>query len=146
MTAWHDSMTKNHKQSLLSIDMKTKVVQHVPVINISTWHMTAWHDSMTNNHKQWLLSVDMKTKVVQHVPVINIWVKSCRTGKKCFKWPNLTLTPRDVLAKPFILQTWVFYPVGLLSPGHLHKDWQLPGTIFKGWKVSLEFWHLGVLG
>ena len=61
-----------------------------------------------------------------------IWVKSCRTGKKWFKWPNLTLTPRDVLAKPFILQTWVFYPVGLLSPGHLHKDCQLPGTIFKG--------------
>ena len=42
MTAWHDSMTNNHKQWLLSIDMKTKVVQHVPVINISTWYMTAW--------------------------------------------------------------------------------------------------------
>ena len=79
MSAWHDSMTNNHKQWLLSIDMKTKVVQHVPLINISTWHMTAWqhdmtawHDSMTNNHKQWLLSIDMKTKVVQHVLVINI--------------------------------------------------------------------------
>ena len=75
-----------------------------------------------------------------------IWAKSCRTGKKCFEWYNLTLTPRVALSKPFILQTWVFYLVGLLYPGHLHKNLQLPGTIFKGWKVSLKFWHLGVLG
>ena len=47
MIAWHDSMTNNHKQWLLSIDMKTKVVQHVPVINISTWDMTAWLDIST---------------------------------------------------------------------------------------------------
>ncbi len=74
----------------------------------------------------------IRKKIHKVLSVTYIWVKSCRTGKKCFKWYNLTLTPRDVLAKPFILQTWVFYPVGLLSPGHLHKDWQLPGTIFKG--------------
>ena len=37
---WH-----HDKQSLLSIDMKTKVVQHVPRINISIWHLTldTWH-------------------------------------------------------------------------------------------------------
>ena len=48
------------KQRLLSLDMKTKVVQHVPRINISIWHLKLdiWHS---------LLSIDMKTKVVQHV-------------------------------------------------------------------------------
>ena len=29
-----------YKQRLLSLDMKTKIVQHVPTINISIWHMT----------------------------------------------------------------------------------------------------------
>ena len=29
-----------YKQWLLSMDRKTKVVQHVPSINISIWHMT----------------------------------------------------------------------------------------------------------
>ena len=47
LTWQHDSMTNNHKQWLLSIDMKTKVVQHVLVINISTWHMTAWQDCIS---------------------------------------------------------------------------------------------------
>ena len=47
---WH-----NYKYSFLSIDMKTKVVQHVPRINISIWHMTCdmWHatcDIITNTH------------------------------------------------------------------------------------------------
>ena len=43
-----------YKQRLLSINMKTKVVQHVPRIKISIWPLTfdIWHviDSMTNNH------------------------------------------------------------------------------------------------
>ena len=45
-----------YKQRLLSIDMKTKVVQHVK----SEWknEMRVW---------EWLLSIEMKTKVVQHV-------------------------------------------------------------------------------
>ena len=38
----------NHKQRHLSIGMKTKVVQHVPRINISIWNVTC--DSMTNSH------------------------------------------------------------------------------------------------
>ena len=65
-----------HKQQHLSIDMKTKIVQHVPRINISIWHKTCdmrhvtchmWH-----NYKYSLLSLHMKTRVVQHVPRINI--------------------------------------------------------------------------
>ena len=39
---WHAKcdMWHNYKCSLLSIDMKTKVVQHVPRIDISIWYMT----------------------------------------------------------------------------------------------------------
>ena len=48
-----------------------------------------------------------------------IWVKSCRTEKKCSECPNFTLTQRFTLSKPSILQTWVFYPVGYLCLGHL---------------------------
>ena len=33
-------------------------------------------------------------------------------GKKRLKCPDFTLTPRVALSKPFILLTWVFYPVG----------------------------------
>ena len=48
----------SYKQQLLSIDMKTKVVQHVPRIKISIWPLVCdmWNmtcdrlDSMTNNH------------------------------------------------------------------------------------------------
>ena len=29
-----------HKQRYLIIDMKTKIVQHVPTINLSIWHVT----------------------------------------------------------------------------------------------------------
>ena len=72
-----------HKQQHLSIDMKTKIVQHVPRINISIWHKTCdmrhvtchmWH-----NYKYSLLSLHMKTRVVQHVPRINIsiWHLTC---------------------------------------------------------------------
>ena len=76
-----------------------------------------------------------------------IWVKSCRTGKKCSECPNFTLTQRFTLSKPSILQTWVFYPVGYLCLGHLHKNFHLPGIIFKGRKFkgkiikNWPFWH-----
>ena len=60
-----------YKQWLMSMDMKTKLVQHVMRINISIshWHLTCdmWH-----NNKYSLLSLHMNTKVVQHVPRINI--------------------------------------------------------------------------
>ena len=46
----------------------------------------------------------------------------------CSECPNFTLTPRVALSKPSILQTWVFYPVGDLGLGYLHKNFQLPGT------------------
>ena len=49
---------------------------------------------------------------------------------------NLTLTQRVAQSKPSILQTWVFYPVGYLCLGHLHKNFHLPGTIFKGLKFK----------
>ena len=47
-----------NKQRLLSIDMKTKVVQHVERVWMRVW--------------EWVLSIEMKTKVVQHVPRINL--------------------------------------------------------------------------
>ena len=78
-----------------------------------------------------------------------IWVKSCRTGKKCSECLNFTLTQRVALSKPSILQTWVFYPVGYLCLGHLHKNFHLPGTIFKALKFkgkiikNWTFWQHG---
>ena len=41
-----------HKQRHLSIDMKTKIVQHVPRINISIWHKTCdmWHAACDMQH------------------------------------------------------------------------------------------------
>ena len=61
MTSWHYEMKtwQHDKQSLLSLHMKTKVVQHVPGINIK--HLT--YDIMTLWHhdKQSLLSLHMKT-------------------------------------------------------------------------------------
>ena len=48
-----------YKQRLLSIEMKTKLVQHVE----SEW-MRDWKSVRL---REWLLNIDMKTKVVQHV-------------------------------------------------------------------------------
>ena len=60
-----------YKQWILSIEMKTKIVQHVPTINISIWHMTCdmWHATcdMLHNYKYSLLSLHMKTKVVHNI-------------------------------------------------------------------------------
>ena len=89
-----------HKQRHLSIDMKTKIVQHVPRINISIWHKTChmshatchmrhvtcamWHD-----YKYSLLSKDIKTKVVQHVPRINISILHMTCDMRnvtCYMW------------------------------------------------------------
>ena len=51
------------REWLFSIDMKTKVVQHVK----SEWksEMREWDESV--RVWEWLLSIEMKTKVVQHV-------------------------------------------------------------------------------
>ena len=57
MTSQKSIAIFTEKQRLLSIDMKTKVVQHVPRIKL---------DNLT------LLSIDMKTKVVQHVSRIKL--------------------------------------------------------------------------
>ena len=37
----------SNKQWVLSIEMKTKIVQHVPTINISIWHMTCAQSHVT---------------------------------------------------------------------------------------------------
>ena len=61
--------------------MKTKVVQHVPRINICISHITCdmckAKCDMCHNYKYTLLSLHMKTKVVQHVPRINIGHVTC---------------------------------------------------------------------
>ena len=69
---------RNDKYLLLSLLMKTKVVQHGPRtknLNIKhltydIWYMTSWHyDMKTWQHdKQSPLRKQMKTKVDQHVP------------------------------------------------------------------------------
>ena len=41
-------------------------------------------------------------------PSYHIWVKSCRTGKKCSKCPKTALTQRVVLAKRLVLATCPF--------------------------------------
>ena len=99
---WH-----NYKYSLLSLHMKTKVVQHVPRINISISHITCdmWKAKcdMWHNYKYSLLSLHMKTKVVQHVPRINISMSQtqsqvpscCRTKFDIFKYlKQLTIMAR----------------------------------------------------
>ena len=94
-----------HKQRHFSIDMKTKIVQHVPRINISIWHKTChmshatchmWHD-----YKYSLLSKDIKTKVVQHVPRINISILHMTCDMRnvtCYMWhvtDTVTVTVTD---------------------------------------------------
>ena len=84
----------------------------------------------------------------------NIWVKSCRTGKKCLKCPNFTLTQRLALSKPSILQTWVFCPAGILLLAHPHKNFHLPGlpgnVCRKGLKFpenpgNLNWWNCNII-
>ena len=70
-----------------------------------------------------------------HIYIWYIWVKSCRTGKKCLKCLNFTLTQRLALSKPSILQTWVFCPAGILLLAHPHKNFHLPGLDFPTFKV-----------
>ena len=83
-----------------------------------------------------------------------IWVKSCRTGKKCLKCPKFTLTQRVTLSKPSILQTWVFYPAGNLCLEHPHKNFHLPGmpgnVCRKGLKFpetpgNLNWWNCNII-
>ena len=55
-----------------------------------------------NYHRVRLLRDFWGTELTWNIEYI--WVKSCRTGKKCLKCPNFTLTPRVFLSKPSILQ------------------------------------------
>ena len=53
--------------------MKTKVVQHLPRINISMSQTQSWSQTETKTHRfptfvmLTFCNIDMKTKVVQHV-------------------------------------------------------------------------------
>ena len=68
---WHNIILRNYKYSVLCRNMKTKVVQHVPRINISIWHMTC--DSMTSRSiiipwwcQIWILSFLLGANVLGH--------------------------------------------------------------------------------
>ena len=80
----------------------------------------------------WGWSWDIQSTFFPSCSFWPIWGK----GKKALKCPNFTLTQRVTLSKPAILQTWLFYPVGYLCLGHLHKNFHFPGTIFKGLKFK----------
>jgi len=106
MTLWHHDMKtwQHDKQSLLSLHMKTKVVQHVPRINIKhltydIWHhdiMTWRHDSMTNNHfwaytwKQKLFSMSLgSTLSIWHMTydIMTLWHEDMTA------WQTITFEP-----------------------------------------------------
>ena len=82
MTLWHHDMKtwQHDKQSLLSIYMKTKVVQHVLRINIKhltcdIWQhgiMTWRHDRMTNNHF-WAYTWKQKLFSMSQGSTLSIW-------------------------------------------------------------------------
>ena len=57
-----------YKQRILSIEMKTKLVQHVKNEWLRDWESVRVRKSESERLWEWLLSIDMKTKVVQHVP------------------------------------------------------------------------------
>ena len=59
----------NYKQQLLSIDMKTKVVQQsaCPMDHFNAFKVFEFSRVQVFNFKQRLLRLDMKTKIVQHV-------------------------------------------------------------------------------
>ena len=102
-----------YKHSVFSLDMKTKVVQHVPVININTLtydSMTAWHDRMKNNHKQWLLSIDLKTKVVQHVPTA-AWLEATVTKLGAAEYFTFWALPLRERLSPAWWE-WEVFPAG----------------------------------
>ena len=80
MTLWHHDMKtwQHDKQSLLSLHMKTKVVQHVPRINIKhmTYDiMTSWHEDMTAwqtitfepTHENYTLHASRVTLSIWHI-------------------------------------------------------------------------------
>ena len=120
--------------------MKTKVVQHVPRINISIWHMTCdmWH-----NYKYSLLSIDMKTKVVQHVSRINISIShiTCDMWKaKCDMWHNYKYSLLSLHMKTKVVQHVIWEELvpsccqmtimAYRSPiGQCQTDTRLPWTV-----------------
>ena len=89
----HEDMKtwRHDKQSLLSLHMKTKVVQHVPGINIKHLYdiMTSWHHDMKTwqHDKQSLLSLHMKTtRYMLHASrvTLSIWYMTA--------WPQISIT------------------------------------------------------
>ena len=81
---------KGNDKSLLSIDMKTKVVQHVPRMNISISHMTYS-----------FLSLHIKTKVVQHVPrMTHVMHAHQILGPVLLRRPYVREEPKNVMLLP----------------------------------------------
>ena len=70
----------SNKQWLLSLDMKTKVVQHVEREWMREWESERVWECESVKVREWLLSLDMKTKV-QHVERVNESVKGVKVVK-----------------------------------------------------------------
>ena len=87
--SWHYNIKtwQHDKQSLLRLDMKTKVVQHVPRISIKHLAYDIWHYHFLVPifwHSQY-------TKV--HFPVCFLWYNMCLW---CFKWIRTWVRWRNV--------------------------------------------------
>ena len=56
-----------YKQRLLSLEIKTKLVQHVESEWMRDWKSVRVRECVRVRVWEWLLSIEMKTEVVQHV-------------------------------------------------------------------------------
>ena len=109
-------MWNNYKYSLLSINMKTKVVHHVPRINISIWHMT--FDMRNVTCDIWHAKCDML-----HVTLLQILTSEHRDeNKSCSACPkdqheHLTYDMRNVICdmQNVTCHMWHNYKYSLLS-------------------------------
>ena len=68
-----------YKQWLLSIEMKTKVVQHVESDWMREWGSVRVWECESVKVREWFLSIDMKTKVVQHVE--SEWMREWKSDR-----------------------------------------------------------------
>ena len=85
----------SYKQRLMSIDMKTKIVQHVKREWMREWEsVRVWECESARvwewesvKVREWLLSIDMKTKVVQHVK--SEWIREWKSESvKVREWES----------------------------------------------------------
>ena len=78
---------------LLSIDMKTKLVQHVKSDWMRHWKSVKVWECESVKVREWFLSIDMKTKVVQHVE--SAWMRDWKSVRvrEFFKFLKTFLVP-----------------------------------------------------